>query len=338
MKMLIIASLCLGLVFLLLAAIYLLIGQQIAKKVSFVKSTCDSAQTNNPSNFFSYYQNQKTDHDLSKWWFDDYQSVTIDSLDKHIKLDAWFKQGKKNSPWVIFVHGHGTCKNDHTVLVPAGMLVKTGFSVLLIDMREHGDSTKVDQRATGGQNEWRDVVAAWQWVRTTQKIPANKIGIYGVSLGSVSTAYAFNEEPQIEAIWLDTPFSDVNKIVRSTLIKAGIPAWFSYAARISGILFYHTDILKKTPYEALDHVGDRHVFITYGLDDLVTDKKHGKLMCEHAKKSVSTKGSVVCWATKGTIDLPSSNKTQNHVVAVLMKQDEWEHRLIGFFSSSLGKP
>ena len=54
------------------------------------------------------------------------------------------------APTVIVVHGFTACRHDHAVLLPAGMLYMHGFSVLLVDLRDHGDSTREDGRFAGG--------------------------------------------------------------------------------------------------------------------------------------------------------------------------------------------
>ena len=44
------------------------------------------------------------------------------------------------------------------MLTPAGMLWRNGFNVLLIDLRDTGDSTFQDGRSTIGNEEHRDVL------------------------------------------------------------------------------------------------------------------------------------------------------------------------------------
>ena len=60
-----------------------------------------------------------------------------------------------------------------------------------------------------------------------QGIAAEKIGVYGVSLGAGAVALAFAEEPRMGAVWFDSPFADMGKIVRSELQRLGCPAFLS---------------------------------------------------------------------------------------------------------------
>ncbi len=283
------------------ATAYLAIGRHIVQTATAVNPTCGGKLSNLPEKFHSIYNNENTNHDLSAWWFKDYEKITIDTQDNNIKLDAWSKQGKENSPWVILIHGVGSCKNDQSVLIPAGMLVKAGFSVLLIDLREHGLSSKIENRHSAGQTEWHDIISAWNWVKTNKNIPANKIGLYGVSFGAGTLIYASEAESNIQAIWLDYSFADMNKIVRSEIIRAGFPGWLAHAAKISGIIFYGIDVMEKSPLESIKHIGAKYVFITYSEHDQRTPKIHGDLLCKQAKLSVTPNSSVTCCKTSETL-------------------------------------
>ena len=65
---------------------------------------------------------------------------------------------------VILSHGFGGCRKGANDLLAAGMLHRNGIAVLMIDLRDHGDSTKEDMRFAGGTEEYRDVLGAWDWL------------------------------------------------------------------------------------------------------------------------------------------------------------------------------
>ena len=116
-----------------------------------------------------------------------------EKVDLHIS--AWIREAETGAPWILFVHGLGSCKNSHTVLLPAAMMVHEGYSVMLLDLREHGASSKIDLLHTAGQEELQDVLSGWRWIHEVKGIAAEKIGVYGVSLGAGAVALAFAEEP-----------------------------------------------------------------------------------------------------------------------------------------------
>ena len=119
---------------------------------------------------------------------------------------------------ILFVHGLGICKNSHTVLLTAAMIVHEGYSVMQLDLREHGASSKSDLLHTAGQEEKQDVLSGWHWIHEVKGIAAKQIGVYGVSLGAGAVALAFGEETRMWAVWLDSPFADMEKIIRSELL------------------------------------------------------------------------------------------------------------------------
>ncbi|MEC7631151.1 MAG: hypothetical protein VX396_08310, partial [SAR324 cluster bacterium] len=99
-----------------------------------------------------------------------------------LRISAWIREAETKAPWILFVHGLGSCKNSHTVLLPAAMMVHEGYSVMLLDLREHGASSKIDLLHTAGQEELQDVLSGWRWIHEVKGIATKQIGVYGVSL------------------------------------------------------------------------------------------------------------------------------------------------------------
>ena len=89
------------------------------------------------------------------------------------------------APAVVLVHGIQSCRREANVLLPAAMLHRAGFSVFLMDLRDHGDSEGDDGRFAGGSEEYLDVLGGWDWV-AAQGVPAERIGLLGLSFGSAN--------------------------------------------------------------------------------------------------------------------------------------------------------
>ena len=119
--------------------------------------------------------------------------------------------------------GLGGCKNSIAVLVPAGMLHCNGFNVLLIDLRDTGDSTFQDGRSTIGNEEHHDVLGAWDWLVNEKGIDPERIGVFANSLGGANANYAFSAEPRIAAIFLQSTFGDLQQIISAELARSGYP-------------------------------------------------------------------------------------------------------------------
>jgi uncharacterized protein len=84
-------------------------------------------------------------------------------------------------------------------------LREAGYSVLLFDFQAHGEST--GSRITFGHREGRDAIAAVEFVR--MRMPAEKVGVIGVSLGGASALLA-PAPLSIEALVLEGVFPDID--------------------------------------------------------------------------------------------------------------------------------
>jgi uncharacterized protein len=95
----------------------------------------------------------------------------------------WLDQGS-DSPVVLLLHA---VRADRSTMVSrAQLLMKHGFSVLLIDLQGHGETP--GEAITLGYRESADVEAARNWIKLTA--PGRKIGVVGCSLGGASVLLA----------------------------------------------------------------------------------------------------------------------------------------------------
>ncbi len=79
----------------------------------------------------------------------------------------WVPADRPDAAAVILVHGKGSCRHDPVILLPAGMLHRNGFAVLMVDIRDMGDSEVVDGRYSGGPR------STWTcWAPGTGSVPA----------------------------------------------------------------------------------------------------------------------------------------------------------------------
>jgi uncharacterized protein len=95
----------------------------------------------------------------------------------------WVDQGE-GTPVVLLLHA---VRADRSTMVSrAQLLMKRGFSVLLIDLQAHGETP--GEAITLGYRESADVAAAREWIKHTA--PGRKIGVVGCSLGGASVLLA----------------------------------------------------------------------------------------------------------------------------------------------------
>jgi uncharacterized protein len=251
------------------------------------------------------------------------EDVLIPSRDPGIDISGWWiASDDPAGPAVVVVHGHTSCKRDHDVLLPAGMLYRHGISVLLIDLRDHGDSTDEDGRYAGGTEEYRDVLGAWDWLRSEKAIPADRIGLLGISLGAATVLIAAGEEPGVVATWEDSSYADIGVAIRAELRRNGYPEPLELGGVTMARLLSGDDLLSRSPLGSVRRMADRSLFITHGEADTRLTVEYARTL--HAAAQAAGVD-VTAWIVPGA----------GHTRAMGLVTDEYERRLAGFFESTL---
>lgn len=255
-----------------------------------------------------------------------FEDETIPSRDPGITLSAWFvpSDGGNRGPAVIVVHGHNSCKREGRILLAAGMLHRAGFAVLLIDLRNHGDSSVPDGRFAGGTREYRDVLGAWDWLVGVLGFSPERIGLVGQSLGAATVLIATGEEPRMAATWEDSSYADVDVAVRAELSRRDLPTFIRFGGYLVARL-HGDDLTSLSPLNAIAKLHGRPIHITHGNAD-------ERLSVQYASDLVAA-----VRANGGTIE-PWIVDGAGHVEAILLHPIEYEERLSAFFDSALGAP
>jgi len=189
----------------------------------------------------------------------DAQDVNIDSLTPAITLRAWFAPPPNGGDRVIIVvHGMRSCRRDPTSLLPAGMLVRHGFGVLMPDLRNHGESTRQDGHWAGGIDEWQDVIGAWNWLRA-KGYSADGIGLFGESMGAGSVSIAMGHEPQAAAVFIDSGVADIFSATTFFAASTGKPSWLVPGVLLMGTPISGDNFFRPGPVTTWIAQGARHI-------------------------------------------------------------------------------
>ncbi len=254
----------------------------------------------------------------------DYETVSIPSRDPRITVSAWFVPAAQpaNGMAVVLVHGYGSCKRDPVVLLPAGMLHRNGFAVLLVDLRDSGDSTIEDGRWAGGTDEFQDVLGAWDWLVAAKGFHPRQIGLFGASLGAGSAMIALGEEPAVAAVWEDSGYSNIEVAIGEELAYRGYPTWLEPAGILMARLISGDDLTSRSPEKAVQRLAGRPFAIVHGDADPRVRTHHAFDLASVAREGGVT---VEPWIIPGP----------GHTVGMFLVPDEYERRLSEFFSESL---
>ena len=273
---------------------------------------------------------------LSDYWWVGYENATIENKDEDIFLSAWFLKQNESMPWIIFVHGIRGCKSDGALLIPSGMMAKAGFNVIVFDLRDHGESSIDDNRVSGGQDEWADVVTVFDWLIEEQGAEPDKIGLFGNSMGAGTVAIAFTLDERMQAVWLDSGYSDMGDIVVEELEFQGYPTFLGGAGIFAGKIIANQNLIEYYPLDAGTEIGDRHMYVAHGNQDKRVRPHHGEKMCNEALQN-GNEDDIECWFKDSVIryDVGDGMESDEHVTLMLTDTLEYESNIINFFTNSL---
>jgi uncharacterized protein len=148
-----------------------------------------------------------------------FEDVTIPSFDRTRLYGWWLRAGSSAATVVVL---HGVKKNRTDMLRAALVLRRAGFNVLVFDGRGHGDSE--GRYVTYGFYERRDVESAIEWLVEEKKIDRNRVGIAGESMGAAIALQVAAHNPQIRAVWADSPFASLRRITEEFVRRVtGLP-------------------------------------------------------------------------------------------------------------------
>ncbi len=216
---------------------------------------------NDPSN---YTLGQKADWNPSEYFIKNYEEVSIFADSGEIELKSWWVENDLSKPTIIFLHGVTSSKFSPDVLLPMGMLNKSGFNLLAIDFRDHGESTCEDGFYTAGQNETDDVVAAISWLKDKGIKPSN-IGLYGNSVGALVALMTPAKSNDFGSIAVIDPPVDFKTLVREEMIYQGLPTFLWEPIHHYALVFKRINMLKDIPEEALEKSNKQPLLIFTGV-------------------------------------------------------------------------
>jgi pimeloyl-ACP methyl ester carboxylesterase len=124
-----------------------------------------------------------------------------------ITLRGWWKAGNPGFPVIIFCHGLNRSLIE--LLERAGEAYKRGYSVVLFDFRNHGESDRA--HTTLGILESQDVGAASQFVR--MKAPGQPQLLWGVSMGAATALLAVRDYGGFAGVVSDSAFPSFRETI-----------------------------------------------------------------------------------------------------------------------------
>jgi len=125
-------------------------------------------------------------------------------------LFAWLVPGEADKPAVLFCHGNASTVSDPSYLRFLELVHEMGVSVLIFDYRGFG-------RSTGSPSEegtYRDVEAAWDFLRDSRGYAPGDIVIWGKSLGGGPASYLASSHQDCRALILESTFTSIPDVAQ----------------------------------------------------------------------------------------------------------------------------
>ena len=137
------------------------------------------------------------------------QTVSFQSADG-IPLKAWWERAwSVPVPKATVILVHGSQSNKTGMAYTGARLLARGFSVLLLDLRAHGESGGT--YSTFDYKEALDVEAAVRWVKARSS--GDRIVLLGYSSGAVASLLVAARTPDLAAVVADSAYLDKNDVL-----------------------------------------------------------------------------------------------------------------------------
>lgn len=242
---------------------------------------------------------------------------------------GWLLRGSENAPGVILLHKYGA---DRSYVLNLGVKLNesTNFTVLMPDLRGHGENPSVENASFGGC-ESEDASAAVEFLRGLKDpnqiaLVGKSLGIYGVEMGAMVALSAAASDEGIKAVAIDSAPATSDDVLNETVLRRYPFASFatSRLARLGTYMYYFDGCYQRRPAcEAARKVAGRNVLLLAGIDAQRFQQSTSDLSkCFTGQNQVETK-----------TDLSPSGFS---IINASMEQSEaYDQRLIDFFRNSL---
>ncbi len=259
------------------------------------------------------------------------QLVTFPSTDG-IALKAWWLPAQNETgslPSIILAHGRDD--NRSGMLPRASFLVRNGYNVLDLDLRNHGESE--GNYVTPGYLEALDVVGGVDFLRGQGE--RGPIGVLGFSYGAVAGLHAAVRTREILAVVADSAFisnADLrDRVAHSSQVplKSRVRAWLGEIPLLdsaSDLIFQLRTGVKVSgegvdALSAIDRLTDRPILFVSGEHDWMAPPENARRMYERAQHS-----------QKALMIVPGAGHNESYTGA----REEYERQVLGFFRKALG--
>src|ERR1700716_1244929 len=246
----------------------------------------------------------------------DYEDVELVTADG-VNFGAWlFRQ--PGSPQTVIVSGGHKGQRQGSLGISAALWRK-GFNVILYSYRGMPGSDRAP--ITFGIKEVLELQAVIAFAR--KRIANARIGLLGYSMGAVVSLLGAAGEPGVQALVLDSPFSDLRSLLienvrHSSKLLPGRP--FVWLAGVILRVRTGSRMSECSPRDVLSSLEPRPLFFIHGGADDITSVNHSRRLYD------AYRGPREIWIVQGA----------PHTGAYFADRPLYVERVAGFFARHLG--
>jgi len=245
----------------------------------------------------------------------DYEEVELVTADG-LNFGAWlFRQ--PGSPQTVIVSGGHKGQRQGSLGISAALWRK-GFNVILYSYRGMPGSDRAP--ITFGIKEVLELQAVIAFAR--KRIANARIGLLGYSMGAVVSLLGAAGEPGVQALVLDSPFSDLRALLIENVRRATKLPGSPFVWLADSMLWLRTRswMSECSPREVLSSLEPRPLFFIHGGADAITSVNHSRRLYD------AYRGPREIWIVQGA----------PHTGAYFADRPLYVERVAGFFARHLG--
>jgi uncharacterized protein len=231
-----------------------------------------------------------------------YERIEFNARGESLQLVASYRRTEGATGAVILAHGRDSCRGDElrgTTRALVLELVARGLSVILIDLRGHGESAHA--RLTFGRREQFDILGAVDVLLRRGYRPGS-IGILGASMGGASAIAAAVDEHAIGALVTDSAFASLHEVLATQFTRlTRLPTCVLGGALLAARVLTGENLLGVAPRVNMERMRGRPTLVIHAADDPFVPSQHARDL------ALASRGTI--WITPGHRHLSSFAET-----------------------------
>ncbi|TMF00273.1 MAG: alpha/beta fold hydrolase [Chloroflexi bacterium] len=245
----------------------------------------------------------------------DYEDVELVTADG-VNFGEWYFR-QPGSPQTVIVSGGHKGQRQGALGISIALWRK-GFNVIVYSYRGMLGSDRA--AITFGIKEVLELQAVIAFAR--KRIPRARIGLLGYSMGAVVSLLGAAGEPGVEALVLDSPFSDLRTLlIENVRTRARLPGTpFVWLAGLMLRARSGSKLADCSPISVLSSLEPRPLFFIHGGADRITNVNHSRRLYD------AYRGPREIWIVQGA----------PHAGAYFADRPLYVERVAGFFARHLG--